>query len=392
MKIALVHDELVRKGGSEQVLLSFHNAFPDAPIYTLSYNAETTYPQFKDCKIVTSFFGKVIKTEKNLKRFFFPFGVWSMSRLSLKGYDVILQSTTHCSKYVKTDPGALIITYCHTPFRLVWRPNSYLEIENANVIKSFMYRTVINILKKIDNAYAKKTDWFIANASEVVERIKLAYHPKNKITVINPSVKCENFYISKEVGDYFLVVSRLEPYKRVDLVVEAFNQMKDKKLIVVGKGSMEKDLKEMAGENTTFLSNLDAVQLSEVYSKCKAFIFPQLEDYGIAPLEANASGRPVIAFGKGGIRDTMIPFTANSANATAVFFYEQTVVALKKAISDFETISFDPNFLRKHAESFDDNVFVEKIKSFVLEKYTQTKVNKARALCIGLLYCFSQFL
>jgi glycosyltransferase involved in cell wall biosynthesis len=369
MNIAIVQDEIVRRGGAEQVVLSFHNAFPDAPIYTLNYNPETSYPEFKLCNIKTSWFGKYIKSEKNLKRFFFPFGILAMKQLYLKGFDVILQSTTHCAKYIKTDPNTIVITYCHTPFRLVWNPDSYEAISNGGSLKRKLFNLVINRLKVFDKRSALRTDYFITNSRTVVPRIEEAYQPPMGVTVINPSVKCDNFYVADTVGDYYLVVSRFEYYKKVDLVIETFNLMPDKKLIVVGKGSREKELKELAGENVTFLSGQSAKELADLYANCKAFIFPQLEDYGITPLEANASGRPVIAYGKGGVLDTMIPLKDDASKATAVLFPKQTTAALKHAIETFEVSNFDPSFIRQHAETFDDTCFVKKIRDFVGEKY-----------------------
>lgn len=369
MKIAIVQDELVRRGGAEQVTLSFHKAFPDAPIYTLSYNPENTYPEFKTCDIKTSWFGKYIKHEDNVKRLFFPLGIIAMKQLYLKGYDVVLQSTTHCAKYVKTTPGTLVITYCHTPFRLAWRPDSYEQVREAGFLKKKLYNAVTGILRKVDRASAAKSDWFLTNALGVVPRIKKAYNPEKDVTVINPPVKCRNFYVSESPGDYYLVVSRFEPYKKVDLAVQAFNRLPEKKLIIVGKGSMESSLKKMAGDNITFLSGVSTAELSRLYAECKALIFPQLEDYGITPLEANASGRPVIAYGEGGVNDTMIPLNGDPAKATSVFFKEQTVDALLKAIRRFEELTFDPVFIRSHAESFDEQQFVDKIKAFVADKY-----------------------
>lgn len=370
MKLAIIQDELVRKGGAEQVVLSFQAAFPDAPIFTLSYNRETTYPEFKNSKISTPWFGKLIKDDVNLKRFFYPFGIWAMRSLDLSSYDVILMSTTHCAKYVNVNRSALVITYCHTPFRLVYRPNSYAEVANSNFIKSFLYKFVINRLKNIDQASAKRTDFFITNAIGVIPRIEEAYHPINKVTVINPPVKVKKFYLSKTIEDYFLVVSRFEPYKKIDLVIEAFNQMPDKKLIIVGKGSLKAELKKSAKDNITFLEDVDSIRLGELYSKCKALIFPQLEDYGITPLEANASGRPVIAFGEGGVRDTMIPYaTGGSDTSTAIFFKPQSSIGLLQAVKLFENLKFNPQFIRKHAEKFDEDVFVVNVRDFVETKY-----------------------
>ncbi len=370
MKIALVQDELVRKGGSEQVLLSFAKAFPNAPIYTLSYNSENTYPEFKNYTVKTSWFGKFIKSDKNLKRFFFPFGVLAMKQLNVKGYDIILHSTTHCAKYVKTDPKSVIITYCHTPFRLVYRPNSYDDVKNAGGLKSIALKFVINILKRIDQQSAKRTDYFLTNADEVVPRITEAYHPVNEIKVINPPVKCEKFHLSEVIDDYYLVVSRFEPYKMVDLVIKTFNNLPEKKLIIVGKGSLEEEYQKMAMPNIQFLQGLSSEELADKYAKCRALIFPQHEDYGITPLEAAASGRPVIAYGRGGILDTMIPVSNlnSSFEATAVFFYKQDQSSLLQAIHDFEKLTFDPQFILKHAQKFDEVHFIKKIKEFVNSK------------------------
>jgi len=373
MKIAIIQDDLIRRAGAEQVTLSFHYAFPSAPLYTLTYDPNATYEEFKKVNIKTSWFGKLVTKEETMKKFFFPFGVLAMKQLDLRGYDVILQSTTHCAKYIKTNPNALIITYCHTPFRLVWRPETYESVSNANFFKKIAYNLVLKILKTIDLKSAKKTHWFITNSREVVPRIEEAYHPKHMVSVINPSVKCKNFYVEDNIGDYFLIVSRFEAYKKVDLVIEAFNEMPDKKLIIVGKGSREKEIHAMAGSNVRFLNSLSTNELAEVFAKCRAFIFPPLEDYGIAPLEANASGRPVIAYGKGGVLDTMIPVNESGVanKATALFFYEQTKDAIMEAVKEFEKYTFNPQFIRAHAERFDEEQFVSKIKKFVNEKYEE---------------------
>jgi glycosyltransferase involved in cell wall biosynthesis len=370
MKIALIQDELVRKGGGEQVLLSFQATFPEAPIFTLSYNPKTTFPEFKKSNIITPWFGKIIKDDVNLKRFFFPLGVWSMRTLNLRGFDVVLLSTTHCAKYVKVDKHTIMITYCHTPFRLVWRPDSYEEIAKLGFLKSSLYRFASRILKKLDAESATRTDWFLTNSTDIVPRIQEAYHPKNKVTIIHPPVKCKNFYISSIEKDYFLVVSRFEPYKKVDLVIEAFNKMPDKKLIIVGKGSLEKKLFKMAGSNVTFKNNLDVEELAAVFAGCKALIFPQHEDYGITPLEANASGRPVIAYGVGGVNDTMVPYSVDAKESpTAIFFYEQSVDSLTKAVLEFEDIYFEPELIRRHAQKFDEPLFETKIREYVKSKF-----------------------
>lgn len=374
MKIAIVHDELMRRGGAEQVVRCFHQAFPDAPLYTMAYRSDLTYPDFKNCQIHSSWFNKLTFNENFLRRLFFPFGLLAMKQLKVEGYDVILISSTYAGKYVKTG-NALVINYCHTPFRLAWYPESYSQFTDSKGLMRLAFNFVIKVLRKIDFQAAQNADHFIANTYEVGERIKKIYQHKKDITVIQPPVNCRKFYISENPKDFYLVVSRLESYKKIDLVVETFNET-GLPLIIVGKGSMEERLKKMAKDNIRFLSGLSSSDLAHLYSECKAFVFPQKEDYGITPLEANASGRPVIAFGEGGVLETMIPYTGDSSKATALFFEEQTKESLITALKTFETLSFSPTFIREHAEQFDESKFIEKIKKFVIEKYSNNSDRK----------------
>ncbi len=367
MKIAIVHDELMRRGGAEQVVLCFHKAFPEATIYTMAYQPEATYPEFKNCAIKISWYNKIISSEKLMKALFFPVGVLAMKQLDVTGYDVVLMSSTYCAKYVKISPQTIVINYCHTPFRLAWYPESYAEFLNAKGLKKIAYNFVIAMLKKIDFKAAQRTNYFITNAKEVGLRIKDKYQFKGEVPVIKPSAAIENFYVSKTIKDYFLVVCRLEYYKKVDLVIAAFNEL-GLPLIVVGKGSKEQELKAMAKSNITFKQGLSATELSTLYAECKGLVFPQEEDYGITPLEAAASGRPVIAFGKGGVWETMIPYKEDESRATALFFDEQTPESLISAINKFNTLNFDPIFIRKHAELFRSEVFINQIKKFVNSK------------------------
>lgn len=368
MNIAIVHDELMRRGGAEQVVLCFHKAFSHAPIYTMAYQPNLTYPEFKSCDIRTSLFQKVVSNERSMKKLFFPLGVIAMKLLDLTKFDVVLISSTYAAKYVKISPNALVINYCYTPFRLAWNPESYAEYNNTSGIKKTIFDSIIKILRKIDFRAAQRTDFFIAMTNETKERIQKAYKPDNNIELIKPPVDCSKFYISPNIKDYYLVVSRLEYYKKVDLVIRAFNKL-GYPLIIVGRGSKESELKKMAKSNIIFKNGLSNEEIAKLYSECKAFIFPQHEDYGITPLEANASGRPVIAYGQGGVLETMVPFTNDSNTATALFFEKQEVDYLINAVLLFENIKFNSNFIRSHAEKFHEDLFVDKIKAFVLNKY-----------------------
>lgn len=376
MKIAIVHDELMRRGGAEQVVLSFHKAFPLAPIFAMAYNQETTYEEFKNCNVITSWFNKLVSSEKWMKRLYFPLGYWAMKRLDVKDYDIVLMSATYCAKYVNISKGTLIIAYCHCPFRLAWYPQSYSEYQYSKGLKRIVFDQVINILRKIDLNYAKRINHYIANTHHMADEIEEKYNLSYPVEVNNPPVKCLNFEISDKTGDYYLVVSRLEYYKKVDLVIEAFNLM-GLPLIIVGKGSKTKELTKIAKPNIIFKSGLSNLQISKLYSECKALIFPQHEDYGITPLEANASGRPVIAYGMGGVLETMIPFNGtNEKECTAVFFKSQTKGDLINAIEKFQMITFNRSFIRKHAEKFDETIFINKIKEFVLEKNAKQQILK----------------
>lgn len=370
MKIAIVQDGLMCRAGGEQVALCFHKAFPDAPIYTQCYQPDLTFPEFSSCDIRTSWLQNFVKTDKQMKTLFFPLGIWAMESHDLTQYDVVLMSSTHCAKYVKIGKKTLVINYCHTPFRLAWDPNSYAQYEKSSGLKRFLFNSIIKILRRIDFRYAQRPDFFIANTEETAERARINYNIPSP-TVIYPPVNINNFYITS-VKNYFLVVSRLEHYKRTDLVIDAFNKL-GYSLIVVGKGVQADTLKANAKSNITFLSGLSADELANVYANCRALIFPQHEDYGITPLEANAAGRPVIAYKAGGVLFTQLPMVDDPSKATALFFEKQTACDLISAIHEFEKIEddFSPTFIRNHAQQFDEKVFIEKIKLFVQEKYRQ---------------------
>jgi len=367
MKVAIVHDELMRRGGAEQVVLTMLKAFPEADVFTLAYNSEGTYPEYQDYKIMTSKLQFLSKSVKWMQRLYFPFGVMAMKALDVHGYDVVLISNTHSAKYVNIDSKALVFIYTYTPFRLAWNPTSYSQYNNSSGISKWIFDRVVHILRKIDKKAAQRGNYYLGMTEETAQRIRDAYGVKD-IKLIPPDVKTRNFRVSSKPKKYYLLVSRLEYYKKADLAIEAFNKL-GLKLIVVGNGTKAEELKQLAEDNIEFRKSLSSDELAELYANCKALIFPQHEDYGITPLEANASGRPVIAYGIGGVLETMIPYTDNASSATAVFFKDQTVESLISAIRLFETLHFDEQFIRAHAEKFDENVFVKELKNFVNQKY-----------------------
>lgn len=373
MKIAVLHDDLMRRGGAEKVALTLVKAFPEADFYTLCYKPELTYEEFKHYTVHTSWFQRIAFSEKSMKALFYPLGVWAMKSLDLYAYDLVLISTTFCSKYIKLNPGATLVTYCHTPFRLAWYPQTYASLTKNPLLKLLMFRVVCPHLRAIDKKYALRTNHFIANSNVTVKRIRECYTTATPVTLLHPPVTVDSFLPSDSSKPYYLVVSRFQPYKKVDLVIDVFNKLSDKKLIIVGTGILEKELKSKAGKNIEFAGSVDGDRLKVLYANCRALIFPQMEDFGITPLEANASGRPVIAYGQGGVLETMVPYKEDSLPFTALFFAEQTADGLTNAIERFENIEHlvDSKFIRKNAEQFGEKSFISKIRKLVATVYKE---------------------
>lgn len=367
MKVAIVHDDFMRRGGAERVAKVIHDTYPSGPIYTLAYNPNLTYPEIAKKNVITSWFNFLAKNEKIMKYLFFPLGMLAMRSIKIKGYDLVIISSTYCGKYVRVPKETIVVTYCYTPFRLAWDPNSYLIYQQSYLLRNLILKPIISIIKYFDYKAAQRTNYFIGMTKETGLRIKNAYKPKNDIHLIKPPVDLKNYSPSLIDKDYYLLVSRLEYYKKVDLVVDAFNLL-GKKLIIIGNGTLKKDLEKKSHDNITFLNNLGNKDLAKYYAECKCFIFPQHEDYGITPLEACASGRPVIAYSKGGVNDTMIPFDPvrnNASTATALFFDEQTIESLIEAVRIFENLDFNKDFLVNHAKGFSEDIFKNQLMDFI---------------------------
>ncbi len=356
MKLAIVHDWLTNMGGSEQVIINFKKIYPDSPIYTTFYNPSNLDEQLQNIDVRTSFLqGKKMVT--NHKKYF-PLMPLAFSLFNLKEYDIVLTSSSSCSKGVKVKKDGLHICYCHTPMRYAWdKQEDY--IKDMNIIKKLVLKVFLWFMRKWDVWSAKKVDYFIANSTAVRERIKKCYNRES--TVINPPVRCNLFNISNTDGEYYFIVSRFVPYKRFDLAVQACSEL-GRKLIIIGDGPERKNLEKLANENVTFLGKQSDEVVKKYMEECKALLFPGEEDFGITPVEAMACGRPVIAYGKGGVLDTVID------KKTGLLFKEQTVESLKQAILEFEKMKFDKTEIRKHALKFNEESFREKIKSFIEEK------------------------
>ncbi len=359
LKIAIVCDWLTNNGGAEKIILALHRLFPRAPIYTSIYNPEKM-PEFRDAIIYTS---RIQKMPWAMEKHQLYLGMMPrvFEEFNLDGYDIVISSSHSCAKGIITKPKTLHICYCHSPMRYAWE-NSHQYIQEY-VMNGSIKRLAPLFLHKIrmwDRLSADRVDFFVANSKHVQQRIHKYY--RRPSTVIYPFVNVKDFKVSTKRDDFYLAVGRLTPYKRFDLIVETFNQLR-KPLKIVGTGVAKKKLVAQAGRNIEFLSNVTESRLAELYGLAKGFIFPQVEDFGITPLEAMAAGCPVIAYKKGGALETVLE------KKTGIFFDEQNAVSLKAGIEKFEKMEFDPFSIRVHAEKFDRKVFENKMLEFIAKKW-----------------------
>ncbi|UOF91471.1 glycosyltransferase [Fodinisporobacter ferrooxydans] len=356
MKVAFVHDWLTNMGGSEKVLLKLHELFPEAPIFTSVYNPENLDKEFKNIKVISSFLQKVPLSQQKYQ-LLLPFMPMAFEQFNLSEYDLIISSSHACAKGVISSPDAIHICYCHTPMRYAWSGyHEYQSKEKIGFIKKVLMMSTIHYLRMWDKLSSERVDYFIANSNEVAKRIKKYY--RRKAIVIHPPVSVPENYTKNDSKDFYLMVSRLVAYKRVDLAIESFNKT-NRKLVIIGSGPELKRLKKIAGPNIQLLGRQSDDVVRSYFEKCKAFIFPGEEDFGITPVEAQSFGKPVIAYGKGGVLDTVID------GKTGLFFYDQNVEALNQAVEEFEKKSFDSKFIFEHAQSFSNEMFLQKIKMFI---------------------------
>lgn len=360
MKVAIVHDWLTAMGGAEKVIIELHKIFPNAPIYTSVVDYEKIDPIFKEMDIRTTFIQKLPFSKKKYNRYLPLFPI-AFESLDLSEYDLILSSTTSIgAKGVLRNSSSIHICYCNTPPRYTW--DFYHEyLASAGRIQRMVIPILMHYLRTYDQLSSSRVDYYIANSTNVKERISKIYNKSS--TVIHPPVDVEYYQLSEEKEDYYFIVSRLVPYKRIDLAIEACNKLR-KNLVVIGHGEEFEKLKQLAGPTITLLGYQTDEQIKEYMQKSKAFLFPGFEDFGIAPVEAQACGKPVIAFGKGGALDTVLP------EKTGILFNEQTVDALCEAILKFETMEFNAQEIRQHAENFSRKNFRENITEFVKSSMT----------------------
>lgn len=363
-KVALVHDHLVQDGGAERVLRTFMKMWPSAPIYTLLYDETKMGPDFAGADIRTSVLQQVFGPTKRYKALL-PLIDAAFRRFDLSEYDLVVSSASGFAKSVRTDPKTLHVCYCHTPIRYLWS-------DSERYIQELPYPAAVKAaikldrprLRRADLRAARGVDTFVANSRYVAERIQTYYDRTS--TVINPPVATEQFAPSAQKGEYFLIATRLEPYKRVDLVIEAFNRLQ-LPLTVMGDGSDRHRLEQLAGPTVEFTGRVSDDARRRLFAEAKAMLNPQEEDFGITVVEALASGTPVIAYEAGGAAEIL------THGRTGWLFGEQTAAAIAEAVTSFDPTAFTPAVLRQRAEDFSEARFTERLGDFIRQEHARFK-------------------
>ena len=356
-RIALMHDYFIQMGGAERVAEALHQIFPAAPLYTTVALSHRLTPGLREAAIHTSFMQRMPAIESKFRQYFMLYP-WAVESLNLSAYDLILSSSSGYGKGVHRGKHAIHVCYYHTPMRWVWRYDDYAEREAFGAFSRVALPAMLSGLRWWDRRASRQPDYYLANSAVVAERIRQVY--QREAVVIPPPIDVERFRPSTEADDYFLVLSRLVPYKRIDLAVQACTKMK-KELIVIGDGPDRQRLEAMAGKTVKFLGRQPDNIVNRYASRCRALLFPGEEDFGMVPLEINAAGRPVIAYRAGGALETVVE------GVTGLFFDQPTSASLATALETFEHCQWEPRWLRQHAEKFSYPIFANRILAFLAQ-------------------------
>ncbi len=359
MKLAIVHDGLATfggRGGAEYVLTVLKEMFPDAPVYTTVYNAERMPEDFRQFDIRTSFIQRFPFGSTKYKAYL-PFMPTAVEQFDLSAFDVVISCNHSVAKGIITSPDTRHLCYCYTPLRYAWDMyHEYMETSWRSPLARLLIPPLLTYMRIWDTLSSHRVDDFIAISRYVAQRIHKYY--RRDSVVIYPPVETSRFHISSELNSNFLVVSRLEPYKRIDLAVQACNELK-LPLVIIGDGGERKKLMQMAGPTITFLGRQPDGVVQDYLATCQALIFPGEEDFGITPVEAQASGRPVIAYRGGGALETVIE------GQTGVFFSDKTIESLVGALRRFQTSQFNTAIIQQHAQQFDRKRFQDHMAKII---------------------------
>ncbi len=372
LRVAIVHYWFLGHGGGERVVEVLAEMFPQADLYCLLADPSTMTPRLRAHRLTTSFLQR-IPGSRRWYRHLLALHPFALEQLDLSGYDLILSSESGPAKGVISRANACHICYCHSPMRYLWDLYPDYRRGLRGLVKTSFSLTA-HYLRIWDVASAARVDHFVANSENVALRIRKHY--RREASVIYPPVDVSAGYISDHVDDYYLVVSRLIHYKRVDLAIQACKQLK-RPLRIVGDGDQYKRLRQLAGPTVTFLGRLDDQTVRENYARCRALLFPAEEDFGIVPVEAQSYGRPVIAYGRGGALETVIGSLPSGSvvpeSSSGVFFPEQTPESLAEAIVGLESMEkgFSPEFIRSSVKRFDRARFKSEMWDFIDERLAE---------------------
>lgn len=371
-RIAIVHEWLTSMRGGEKCVEALCELFPQAELFTLLHVKGSVSSTIERMPIHTSFIQNLPFAEQGY-RHYLPLFPTAIERFDLTGFDLVI-SSNHCvAKGVRAASTALHICYCHTPMRYIWGLyDEYFGKDRATLLTRAGMRLFVGYLRRWDVRTAQNPQHFIANSEHVRQRIKNIYH--RTADVIHPPINTSLFQLSQNDDGNFLIVSALVPYKRVDLAIEAFNRLGER-LVVVGDGPDAQLLRSIAQSNIEFVGWQPDEKLKEYYGRCRALIFPGEEDFGMVPVEAMASGKPVIAFAKGGALETVV---RTSTLRTGVLFDEQTVDSLAAAVKRFRKEEFTPETLRSFAVKFDREVYKHRIGDYIERKWVEFQSNPAK--------------
>lgn len=353
--VAIFHDNFAQMGGAERVAEALTDALPEAALHTTLAERSVLVPALREKPIHTTWMQRLPNPGRLYRHYFmlYPFAV---ETADLRDYDLVVSSCFGYAKGVHTRPDAVHVCYCYTPMRWVWRHDDYVGRERFSGLQRAAIACAMPWLRRWDLRAARRPDHFLTSSQVVAERIRACYG--RDATVIPPPVEVSRFSATEPVGDYYLIVSRLSAYKRLDLAVAACTAL-GRRLLVIGDGPDRARLTALAGATVTFLGRRSDAEVARALAGCRALVFPGEEDFGIAPLEANASGRPVVAWRGGGTTETVVD------GETGVFFDRATPQALADAIVRLERHTWDPARLRRHAEGYDRPVFVSRIRRFL---------------------------
>lgn len=359
VKVAIVHDYLTQAGGAERVAATLHRLFPESLLYTSVYDPKSTLAYFDNVTVATSFLQRWPLSSQRMHKFALPLYPTAFEHFDLSAYDLVVSSSSSFAKGVITPPHTCHVCYCHTPARFAWRQHEYLSQSRRGRVMSLLLRNMLGRLRSWDIESAQRPDYYVANSYNVAQRIR-KYYRRDVAAVIPPPIDTALYapVAPSEVGNHFLIVSRLVGYKRIDLAVHACNQLQIP-LRIVGTGPDLAGLKRIAGPTIQFLGRLSDGEVAREFSRCKALIFPGEEDFGMTPLECMASGRPVVAFAAGGALETVVD------GETGILFQAQTPECLAAALQSVSAREWAPDALQEYAAQFGVDVFESRIMRFL---------------------------